>query len=150
MRQDAISADPDIQQAVEFFVDIVGEIRARSAAKARLKPDSPQWVAEGKQIDSLNEQVSLREFRLGLSKGTLIALCTHIINVKARRGRGEPSRPTVRTLMDEVTFASSRESTALRELERAKAGAVEATRLRIAAEEAYSIFTGGPRREVAA
>lgn len=145
MQHDIITADPDIAQAIVDLREVGDELRRRSATLLRLPEQSGDARLERSAVIDLQSRIDLRAERLGISGAALTALINDDLNDRARRGRGAPSRPTSRTLMDEVTNAQAREADAHRALSAAQIEVKASTAARLAAEEAYRVYAQGRR-----
>ena len=133
--------DPDLKQAIVDLRDTVLELRRRSHAHARLDPDEHAIRrAAGSMIAELTGLVALRADRLGMTADALMVIINADINRRARGGRGEPTRSTIRTVMDQVVKARTREVVAHTELTAAQVELRAATAARIAAEQAYARY----------
>lgn len=135
--------DPDITQAVDDFRDVVLEIRARTARMIALPAADRQRALEERNIHDLMGRIGTRAERIGLTADELLVHINADLNHRARRGRDAPTRPTVRTLMDEVTSRIAEEAVAHIELSTAQDKMRDATKARLAAEGAYAKYCAG-------
>lgn len=133
--------DPDLAQAMVDLRDTVLELRRRSHAHTQLGPDehASRRAAES-MIAELTSLVALRADRLGMTADALMVIINADINRRARGGRGEPTRSTIRTVMDQVVKARTREVVAHTELTAAQVELRAATKARVAAEQAYARY----------
>ncbi|MCH4893978.1 hypothetical protein GO308_12720 [Sphingomonas sp. SFZ2018-12] len=143
MQHDIITADPDIAQAIEDLRAVGAALRRNSALLLTLPEGSVEHRAERALVLELQSRIDLRAGRLGISGAALTELINDDLNDRARRGRGKPSRPTSRTLMDAVMNAQAREADAHRALSAAQIEVKAATEARRAAEEAYRVYAQG-------
>lgn len=136
--------DPDLKQSIVDLRDTVLELRRRSHAHAQLGPDDhASRCAAASMISELTSRVALRADRLGMTADALMVIINADINRRARGGRGEPTRSTIRTVMDQVVKARTREVVAHTELTAAQIEMRAATAARVAAEQAYARYAAG-------
>lgn len=141
---DSLDEDPDLAQAIVDLRDTVDDIRRRSHAYAQLGPNEhAHRRAAGSVIAELTSLVAVRADRLGMTADALMVIINAHINRRARGGRGEPTRSTIRTVMDQVVKARTREIVAHTELTAAQIEMNAATAARVAAEQAYARYAAG-------
>lgn len=139
-----LDEDPDLAQAIVDLRDTVHNIRRRSHAYAQLGPDDhANRRAAASVIAELTSLVAVRADRLGMTVDALMVLINADINRRARGSRREPTRSTIRTVMDQVVRARTREVAAHAELSAAQIEMRAATAARIAADEAYARYAAG-------
>ena len=140
-----ITEDPDIAQAVEDFRAQVVEMRKLSAEA--IKPGGVERYKESarNRCAEIMSGLGIRAQRIGLTADELLVFVNADLNHRARRGRGAPTRPTIRTLMDAVTDRTAEEATAHLELNAAQKKMRLATAARVAAEGAYAKYAAGGR-----
>jgi hypothetical protein len=143
MLHEPIEADPDVEQAVTDFTHIGAEIRTRSAALLKLPEGTINRRREEAQVADLVSRIATRAERLSLSADALMVLINDRLNEKARRGRGAPARPTVRTLMDGLAVAIAAEQDAERSHQLSAKYLDETRTARIAAQEACAAYGSG-------
>jgi hypothetical protein len=143
--QGALSEDPDLAQAIKDLRPIVLELRERSKALSELPAHSPHRRPGEIHVADLTSRITVRAERLSMSTDALLVLINEDINRRARRGRGQPSIPTSRTLTDIASAALAREAVAHIDLTAAQAEMRDATAARIAAEEALTAYNAARR-----
>lgn len=134
-------ADPDLLQAVEDLLETGAELRQVNEYLKRCAKGGRDYIALRHQQAQLTDIIALRaEGRLQMSAEALTICINDELNRRARRGRGQPSRPSARTLLDAVTAAQAKELDARRALKAASAEFTAARAARRAAEEAYQVY----------
>jgi hypothetical protein len=141
---ETISADPDVEQAVEDLRPIVERMRGHSAAAMRLPANSTAQAAEQREVNHLFEFIQVRADRIGnITADGLLQLINVDIDSRSRRGRAAPAQPTKRTLMTAVSDAVGEEAVAKRNLTAAQVAYDAAQRKRRGAEDAYRAYGEG-------
>lgn len=143
MLREPIEADPDVEQAIVDFTYIGAEIRTRSAALLKLPIGSVNRKREEADVADLVSRIATRAERLTLSADALLVLINDRLNEKARRGRGAPGRPTIRTLMDGLAVALAAEQEAERSLKLSQRHLMQTRTARIAAQDACAAYGSG-------
>lgn len=135
--------DPDVAQAIIDFSDTAAEIRERSAALLKLPVNSDARQRESDMVRELMSRIEERAARLGIPADQLMVLLNAALDERARRGRAQPSRPTPRTLLTQLTNAEVAVRAATAELRAAQRRAEAAAAELAAAEVAYKRWGSG-------
>jgi hypothetical protein len=143
MLHEQITPDPDVEQAIADFLPVVAEIWERTARLLKMKAGSPGRNAERQEVHELTTRVQARATRLGLTTDQLLVMVNDALDLRARRGRAAPARPTARTLLARVT--ADQAAVAESELQvRAAQAKLAASRAALnASEGAYRAWSGG-------
>lgn len=139
MLHQPLTADPDVEQAIEDFAPVAGEIADRRRKLDGLKPAAAD--IETGYIDGLTADITAREARLGLFPGTLIPLIeARAAQAKSSGGYHNATYPASRSLLDAIRHAEEKVADAARVATLAKASLEAARAGLVAAQEAQRLF----------
>lgn len=121
-----IYADPDLEQAVEDFLDTAAELRDRSVKLA--ETPASRFDAEKAYVSELRERIGARAEKLGMSTYALLIL----LGIRLREREGRPLSSAKLDLFRDLGAAEEARDAARAALLRASA-AFEAAEQRVAA-----------------
>lgn len=148
MLHEQITPDPDVEQAVRDFLPVVAEIRDRTKRLLELKPRSPGRQAERAEVHELTTRIQARASRLGLTTDELMVMVNDALDLRVRRGRPAPARPTARSLLARVTHDQAVVAEAELQVRAADAKLAAARAALNASEGAYRAWAGQPLADV--
>ena len=135
-----LTADPDVEQAIEDFSGPVAELRAVSASLIDLPPVSPKYAAAVARCAEITGDVTTRAERIGVTADTLLALINARLADRARPNT-TPLYAARRALVDEVAAAEEAKKDADRVLRLAQRKANAAAARLHGAERALAMFS---------
>lgn len=139
MRHETLSADPDLEQAIDDLLTVAAELRSQSARFAGEVNDVYRRALQS-NIRDLYARIDLRAGRIGTTGAALVEVLNAALDAKARRGRPAPVGDTSRTLMTRLADAVAREEQAHLSLTAAQREVADALKHRLAVTEACKAF----------
>lgn len=138
--------DEDLRRAIDDAMEPVAELAQVSKRLTALKPNQPAYRMDKDYASELTSRVRLIADRIDMSTNALLQLTSAELSRRARRGRGEPAKPTSRTLNDALSTAIGREADAEAVYRQAAVTLRQARRDRRGAEEAAFAYAAKGRR----